>query len=201
MNMRHYYKFCVLLIGLTASASCSYAQDKEALAENTAPEITEEITPNVILMTPDRMAELVTSFDEDAQVAANGIAFEVADREVLIVHDAARNRMRIMSPIAPSTLLDEELLMRMSQANFDAVLDVRYAVADNVLWSTFIHPLGSLQQDDFISAVAQVVTAAETFGTTFTSGAIVFGGGDTAGLHDDLLKELEAASEKAGDPI
>ena len=203
--MRRYFKFCVLLIGLSGGAGCSYAQESDGLAENAGPEITPEIieenTPPVTLMTPERMAELVSSFDAEAKIGANGMSFTLAEREVLIVYDLKASRMRIVSPIAPSSLLDEALLMRMSQANFDAVLDARYAVADGLLWSTFIHPLGSLHQEDFTSAIAQVVTAAETFGTSYTSGAMVFGGGDTSGLHDELLKELEEAAKKTGDPI
>lgn len=199
--MRYSSKLGVLLLAVSLTTGCSFAQESEGLAESNAPEARLEDTPGTALMTAERMGEIVKSFDEDAQVAANGISFTLAERNVVIVHDTNAGRMRIMSPIAPAELLDEELLMRMSQANFDAVLDARYAVADGLLWSTFIHPLGSLQQEDFISAIAQVVTAAETFGTTYTSGAMVFGGGDTSALHDELLKELEEATEKAGDPI
>ena len=199
--MRYFYRFGILLIGLSLSGGCSFAQDGGAAPEGSSPEVTLEDMPATTLMTPDRMAELVTSFDKDAQVGARGIAFTMEEREVLIVYDANADRMRIMSPIAPAGLLDEALLLRLSQANFDAVLDARYAVADGLLWSTFIHPLGSLQQEDFISAIAQVVTAAETFGTTYTSGAMVFGGGDTSALHEELLKKLEEATDKAGEPI
>lgn len=192
-----------VFLSFTLFAGCSFAQDAELPSEDApaieAPSL--EDMPDVTLMTPDRMAELIKSFDEDAEVGASGIAFTLEEREVLVVHDANSNRMRIMSPIAPAALLDEDLLMRMSQANFDSVLDARYAVADDLLWSTFIHPLGSLQKEDFISAIAQVVTAAETFGTTYTSGALVFGGGDSSALHDELLKELEEATKKKGDAI
>jgi len=69
-------------------------------------------------------------------------------------------------------------------------------VADGLVWSVFIHPLGSLQQEDLLSAIAQVVTSAETFGTTFASGAMVFGGGDSNELHNELLKKLEEAAKK-----
>ena len=58
----------------------------------------------------------------------------------------------------------------------------------------FIHPLGSLTQEDFLSGVAQVVTAAETFGASYTSGAVVFGGGDSNEIHKDLLDQLEKAA-------
>ena len=82
----------------------------------------------------------------------------------------------------------------MMQANYDAVLDARYALANDIVWSVFIHPLSSLTQKDFLSAVAQTVTAVETFGTSYTSGAVIFGGGDTNTIHKDLLKSLQKAT-------
>ena len=65
------------------------------------------------------------------------------------------------------------------------------------MWSVFVHPLESLTDRDFLSGVAQTAIAAQTFGTTFSSGAFVFGGGDTQGLHDDLLKQLEEDAARA----
>ena len=83
--------------------------------------------------------------------------------------------------------------MRMLQANFDAVLDSRYAVAGGNVWSVFIHRLSSLTSEDLISGVAQTAVAADTFGTSFTSGAVVFGGGDSSGIHRDLEERLRQA--------
>lgn len=104
--------------------------------------------------------------------------------------------MRALTPIAPAELMNEAILKRMAQANYDAVLDARYAIADKLVWSVFIHSLDTLQQEELISGIAQVVTAAETFGTTFTSGAMVFGGGDSNEIHNDLIKKLQDAAKK-----
>ena len=60
----------------------------------------------------------------------------------------------------------------------------------------FIHPLDTLQREELISGLAQVVTAAETFGSSFTSGAMLFGGGDSNEIHNELLKKLEEAAKK-----
>jgi len=147
-------------------------------------------------MTPEKMGNLVKKIDENAEVRDNLIAFKIQEREVLIVFDENNDRMRTLTPIAPANLLDEAIMMRMLQANYDSVLDARYAVADGLIWSAFIHPLGSLDEEALLSAIAQVVTGAETFGTTFTSGAMVFGGGDSSELHDELLKQLEEAAKK-----
>lgn len=199
--MRIFIQGIFVFLSISVFAACSYAQDGEGSSSIAEAPPSVEDAPDVTLMTPERMEALVKSFDEEAEIGGNGIAFTLEERNVLIVYDVNNNRMRIMSPIAPAELLDEEMLMRMSQANFDAVLDARYAIANDLLWSTFIHPLGSLQKEDFISAIAQVVTAAETFGTTYTSGAMVFGGGDSSALHDELLEELEEAIKKKGDAI
>ena len=190
--MRHLTKLFIVVgtIGVFGSglAACANVEtaDETITAESSAPS----------KMTAEKMGALVKSFDADADIRDNLIAFKIEEREVLIVHDENNDRMRALSPIARVGILDDAIMMRMLQANYDSVLDARYAVADGLVWSVFIHPLGSLQEEDLLSAIAQVVTSAETFGTTFASGAMIFGGGDSNELHDELLKKLEEAAKK-----
>ena len=145
-------------------------------------------------MTAENLVTLIQKFDEEASVNKNMVRFKLQEREVLLVYDVKADRMRLLAPIAPQSIANEDILARMMQANYDAVLDARYALANDIVWSVFIHPLSSLTQKDFLSAVAQTVTAAETFGTSYTSGAIIFGGGDSHSIHKDLLKALEKAT-------
>jgi len=145
-------------------------------------------------MTASNLKTLIEKFDEKAIATGNSVTFSLNERELLMVYDEKADRMRIITPVAPSGIATEEVLIRMMQANYDAVLDVRYAMANDIVWTVFIHRLSSLTQDDFLSGIAQTVTAAETFGTSFTSGAMVFGGGDSNAIHEDLLKELEKAT-------
>jgi len=145
-------------------------------------------------MTASNLKTLIEKFDEKAIATGNSVTFSLNERELLMVYDEKADRMRIITPVAPSGIASEEVLIRMMQANYDAVLDVRYAMANDIIWTVFIHPLSSLTQDDFLSGIAQTVTAAQTFGTSFTSGAMVFGGGDSNSIHEDLLKELEKAT-------
>jgi hypothetical protein len=77
-----------------------------------------------------------------------------------------------------SGLGSEAILRRCLQANFATALDARYGIAQGVLWSTFLHPLGSLDERLFLSGLGQTVTLARTYGTTFQSGELAFGGGD-----------------------
>lgn len=150
-------------------------------------------------MTGQYLSDLIVRIDASAEVSGNSVGFSVAERDVFLVYDEAADRMRVLTPVAPVGDFPPETYPRLLQANYDAVLDARYAMANDIVWSVFIHPLSSLTEDDFLSAVAQVVTAAETFGTSYTSGALIFGGGDSQAIHDDLLKALEeAAKNEAG---
>lgn len=134
-------------------------------------------------------------------VERNGNSWQIAlgERSALIITDPAAERMRIMVPIAEAEAVDEATLRRMMQANFDSALDARYAIAQGVIWGTFIHPLTSLTEKDFISGLAQSFKIAENFGTTYSSDVFVYGGGDSGAIFDDLverLKELEADTSK-----
>ncbi|GAB5448509.1 hypothetical protein [Gymnodinialimonas sp.] len=149
----------------------------------TPPEIEAEVEGP---MTLPRMASILTAIDENATVEAQGITLTIAGIPVTVVVDPRANRMRVLVPISSSAGLSEEDLMRLMQANFDTALDARYAVAHGRLWSTFIHPLAELQTDQLISGLAQTVTLAQTYGDTYTSGAIMFQGGDTRSLIEGL---------------
>ncbi|MEO0975570.1 MAG: hypothetical protein AAFX85_20965, partial [Pseudomonadota bacterium] len=71
-----------------------------------------------------------------------------------------------------------ELLRRLMQANFDTALDARYAIARNTVWATFIHPLSPLSEEELLSALAQTISIARSYGSTYSSGVWAFGGGD-----------------------
>jgi hypothetical protein len=141
-------------------------------------------------MTPERLAAILLAVDPEAASAGSGVSLTIADVPVLVVFDVAANRMRAMVPVASSAGLTEADLMRMMQANFDTALDARYAVANDRLWSVYIHPLRELQREQLISGLAQTVTLARTYGTLYSGGAQVFGGGDSSGLYRELLEEL-----------
>lgn len=89
--------------------------------------------------------------------------------------DLRFDRMRIIAAIAELDEVSEELRDACLEANFHTALDARYATSEGVLYAAFIHPLSSLDADLAESAVQQVANLVETFGTTFSSGALVFG--------------------------
>lgn len=136
------------------------------------------------------LAELVRKIDPKARVEANSAQFAVESRTLVLVADERAGRMRVMTPVARADTLEREALERMLQANFDSVLDVRYALARGLVWSAYLHPLANLDAARFADAVSQVYIAAETFGSTYTSGALVYGGGDSQAEHEALRARI-----------
>lgn len=144
----------------------------------------------------ERMAEVIDALDGKAERNGNNWQFTLDERMILVVTDAAAGRMRIMTPIAEAAALPEGAMERLLQANFDTALDARYAIANGLVWGTFIHPLDSLTTRDFASGVLQTKSLADTFGTTFSSGALNFGGGDSPAILENQIKELLEELEK-----
>ncbi len=98
------------------------------------------------------------------------------DRLMLVITDEHHDRMRIISPVEMVGLVTPAQMEAAMIANFHSVLDVRYAVSEDVLWAAFIHPLRALSEDQVRDALSQVYRAAETFGTSYSSTELVFPG-------------------------
>lgn len=163
----------------------------------TAPPKTAETAPEGT-MTLAHMDEIVHRLDKDAVREGGVWKFKIEGVFVMIVTDEAHNRMRILVPICKIDGLDAAMLMRLMQADFDSALDARYAIAQGILWGAFIHPLAALRDDEFISGIGQTVNLALTFGSSYSSGELVYGGGDSTGilrraLIDELLKKGRGA--------
>lgn len=191
----------ILALGLTSSG---YAQSANQTApddfsdlaqEDAEPEEPAEIAPEVETALLE-MDAVITAIDEEAVRNGNMWEFSVEDQRMLAVTDPAAGRMRVISPIAEVDGLPEDAMQRLMQANFDTALDARYAVANGLVWGAFIHPLDSLTTRDFASGILQVRSLAATFGTTFSSGALNYGGGDSSAIIDEQLKELLEELEK-----
>lgn len=133
----------------------------------------------------------VLQIDPDAEIGSNTATFTYQNRDLVLVFDDQADRMRLISPIAGAGLLDEALMLRLLQANYDAALDARYAVANGLIWSVFIHPLSSIDQSQLASAIYQTYQVAESFGTSFSSGLLLFGGGDSGEEQRKLLEQLQ----------
>ncbi|MEO0603661.1 MAG: type III secretion system chaperone, partial [Myxococcota bacterium] len=88
---------------------------------------------------------------EGIRIAPNQWSFELLEQPVTVLTDENADRMRIMIPIGPAAGLPPGFAERMLQANFDSALDARYAIARGMVWSTFIHPLSPLDDEQLAS--------------------------------------------------
>jgi len=155
------------------------------------PSAADSPSDNGLPMDLQRLHELLLRIDPELQRDNNAWQFRLRERILIAVADANADRMRIMSPVIEAAELDDTLMLRLLQANFDSALDARYAVANDVLWSVFIHPLSPLDEQQLSSGIFQTFTAATTFGTLFSSGMFIYGGGDSNEELEKLQQELD----------
>jgi hypothetical protein len=141
-------------------------------------------------MSNSRLGELIDKVGENVSGRSGFWQFELEGYSVLVITDENADRMRIMSPITRAGDLNDADLMRIMQANFDSALDARYAVARGTLWSAYLHPLRSLADAEFLSALGQVVNLVATYGKSYSSGALIFGGGDSQELNRELYEKI-----------
>ena len=62
-------------------------------------------------------------------------------------------------------------------------------MARGVLWSVFLHSLGSLTYSQFLKGVGQTVNLARTYGVSYSLGLMNFGGGGSNGIRERVLIE------------
>lgn len=173
--------FCFTLL---FSSGAALAQDSQPAEKPPEPD-----------MTLSRLGNIILAIDPEAEFRGNAVELVIDDISVLIVTDTRADRMRVLVPIRSAEGLEPDELQRLMQANFDSALDARYAMAKGRLWGVFIHPLSPLQKDQLLSGLVQTVNLAKTFGTAYSGGAMVFGGGDSNQIYRDLLEELQRKGE------
>lgn len=186
------------------------APDAEA-QDNGAPEITDIVpqfdpdAPEAPIAEPsaaalaslDMIGKALKEIDDTIERDGNGWQFQLEGTQIIVISDPLAERMRIMVPIIQADSLSQELLGRVMQANFDSALDARYAIANGLLWGTYIHPLTGLSEEEFLSGLGQTISIVQTFGTSFSSGEVVFGGGDSQGIVEEQIEEQEKEREEA----
>lgn len=149
-------------------------------------------------MTIDDIEVVIGRLDADYERNGDTLLFVFAEYELLLVSDPQADRMRIMVPINDAAGLDAKELLRLMQANFDSALDARYAIANDILWGTFIHRLSTLSEIDLLSGIGQTINIADSFGTSYSSGELVYGGGDSQDLQRrQLIDELQKKGKES----
>jgi len=126
-------------------------------------------------MSQASLAEGIRGFAGDTQVSGNVIQFEYEGVAMACVSDATHDRMRLIAPIAQAEALEPEHLGILLVANFHTTLDARYAVSENLVYATFLHPLSSLSQGQLESAIRQVSALSRNFGSTYSSDELIYG--------------------------
>ncbi|MGB0525231.1 MAG: hypothetical protein ACPGJS_19820 [Flammeovirgaceae bacterium] len=127
-------------------------------------------------MTNKKMDAIIRKEAQKVEGQLGGWEFIYGNRPVMIITDDNANRMRIMTPIIEEKDMPEGRMKTLLEANFDRALDAKYSLFKNVLWSTYTHPLKELTKDQLIDAMQQVVRLADTYGSTYTSTDMIFGG-------------------------
>ena len=147
------------------------------------------------------------SFSAEAvarQSSPNVMTVKHRSVDVTLVFDEHADRMRLMTPIVPVDQLQEHgQLLQILQANFHTTLDVRYAVSQDMVWAAFLHPLSTLHESLLKSAVDQVASSKLNFGTSYSAGSWVFGGGrfataTTREEEDDTASESDSEEDEPG---
>ena len=128
-------------------------------------------------MTGERLDSILRSQIPELQGGGGQWRFLVNDIPIIVLADSRANRMRIVAPVAEVADLNAEQIQSMLVANFHTTLDGRYAVNRDSVIATYVHPLDSLQERDLLSALNQVTSLVTTFGTTYSSGEVIFAPG------------------------
>ncbi len=152
-----------------------------------------EESDGVGFMNNTRLHELLQRIDPDLQGRLGLWSIQYENFRAQVITDENADRMRVIVPIVKVEDVDSNELLRLMQANFDSALDARYCVANGVIWGAFIHQLSILSDEEFLSGLAQAITVASSFGSTYSSGALIFRGGDST---EEQHKYYESIIEK-----
>ncbi|MCX4242172.1 type III secretion system chaperone [Paraliomyxa miuraensis] len=126
-------------------------------------------------MTPEDLERVLREAADEIEGEDGRWQLRLDDVALACMVDVHYDRMRLIAPIAELDEVSDDVRDACLEANFHTTLDARYATSDGVLYAAFIHPLSSLDAELAESALQQVANLVETFGTTFSSGALVFG--------------------------
>ena len=127
-------------------------------------------------MDPSKLLKIIEQESDTVKVVGNSYQFLLNETMLICVFDETANRMRIITPIVERSKLGEEELLNALVANFHSVLDVKYALSDEIIWSVYAHPLKELSELQVVDAIQQVYAAALTFGDSYSSTNLVFPG-------------------------
>src|SRR3989338_3199825 len=139
------------------------------------------IAPNE-KMTNTRLERILREMAGKLKGSEGQWEFDVDGVRMYCITDESFDRMRVMAPIAELKELPRDVIHKCMEANFDRTLDVRYCIYQGHLWTAFIPPLSELSDEFLESALSQLAKSLKNFGSSYTSGTLVFspdtGGGN-----------------------
>jgi len=169
------------------------AQPLDKTEQQPAPEA-EETT----MMDNEKLAEVLKRIDTEVEGDAGHWQMTYDSLKVLVITDEKAGRMRFVSPITKADILEMDGLLHLMQANFDSALDALYAIASGWIWRAYIHPLPELTEKELFSGLDQTIALAVSFGTTFSSGTLVFQGSDSSQImKGEAQRYYDEIQEKA----
>lgn len=127
-------------------------------------------------MTVEQAKRQIESRGSDIKAEANVLEFTVAGVRMAFIADEAADRMRLVAPVARVADLEPDQLAKLMDANFHTALDARYATSDGVVYAAYIHPLSPLTSEQLDAAMVQVANLVRTFGGSYSSTDMTFGG-------------------------
>ncbi len=126
-------------------------------------------------MTQSQLHDIIKKYTDSPQINGNVLQCVYKQRPLYCISDVKHDRMRIISPIIHMDEILDEVKDTLLASNFHSALDARYATSEGVLYSAYIHPLSPLTAEQIESAVRQVASLAENFGTSYSSGELLYG--------------------------
>lgn len=147
-----------------------------------------------------RLGESIKGLDKKMSGTSGRWSFEVDGVEMMVITDERADRMRIIAPIVSAEKLDRDALVMLLEANFDRALDPKYTIWQDVIWATYTHPLSPLTKAQFRSAAKQVAALKNTFGSTYSSMDIVFGGAGIGAGAGSGATDADAGKSEDEDP-
>ncbi len=165
---RKSYKKIIAVFVLIIFTTIAIAQSDQSIAPQAAPQA----------MTQQRMAEIIEDFADQYNDDFGAIQFTYNDVELALISDNRANRMRIVAPIIEVNELSEDMIIATLVSNYHLALDARYAIGDGLMYAAYMHPMRELTRNQLESAIRQVASLHNTFGTSFSSGELSFGVGN-----------------------
>lgn len=129
----------------------------------------------LIVMNQEKLEKIIKDKAGTSEGANGQVLFTYDEIPMALLSDTNYDRMRIIAPIVKQEEVTQEQMYAVLDANFHSALDARYATSNGILYATFIHPLSPLTQDQVESALRQVAALVHNFGTSYSSGELIYG--------------------------